>query len=224
MAFDECLTKITFLSRHGNYLVTLSNAFISPHWRQSLLPMGTAEMLEHSPTRLEGDDVRTALTPRGSITYDKAVCLWMELTEMEIPQHPIKLPVTTKAGLGVSIILGKDFIDACFGENNWPPREGGPHVNRAENSFMPYGIDPAARAPEYYYTNSGEGVATATDTYVNWTMSASTTMDYALTAVGTGMGGYDDGTSSRFLVRLNCCMSTKLISSCCGSRNPEWGI
>lgn len=174
----------------------LPNALISPHWRHSFLPTATAEALGHSPSSLEGDDIWTSVTPRGPITYDKAVCSWIELGTMDLPEHLINLPVTNKTGLGVSIILGRDYIEACYGENNWPPREDTQYVTRDASLLMStYGIDLAAsRDHEYYYHDAnGEEVATTMETNVNWNM-AGPGMNYALTAVGTGIDSYD-GTS-----------------------------
>lgn len=154
------------------------------------------------PSRLEGGDIRTSVTPRGTITYDKAVGMWIEVGELGLPTHLIKIPILNKNNLGVTIILGRDYIEACYGENNWPPRQGeededAQYVYPA--TVLPMSTYSMGRASGYgnYYVDDGEGIISPTIDInnVNFTM-ARATRDYDLMAVGAGIVGYD-GTSSR---------------------------
>jgi len=157
--------------------------------------MGAAEALGHSPTRLESWERRTALTPRGLATYEEAVVLWIEPETLGLPEHLIKLPITNENNLGVSIILGRDYIEACYGPNNWPPREDTQYV--APDTMLPpiatYSMDLAASAHGNYYVDEGIGPTIDTNN-VNPAM-ANAGIDYDLLAVGAGIGSYD-GTSS----------------------------
>lgn len=152
------------------------------------------------------------MTPRGLITYDKAVGLWIEVQELGLPRHLIKVPIINKNNLGVAIILGRDYIDACYGEDNWPPTEYTQYVDPTTeyNEYvypdttppMPtYGIGPAASVYGNNHVDSGEGLGPAIDTNnVNYTM-ANAAMDYHLMEVGAGIGsGSYDGTYIRRLV------------------------
>ncbi|KAK3316241.1 hypothetical protein B0H66DRAFT_286852 [Apodospora peruviana] len=121
LAADERLTTLKAVDALGNWIV-FPKAFISPHWPQNFIPAQTAEVLGLSPKKLEGAEIQTRITPRGRIRSTTGVVLSVELEQLNLPRHLLKLPVLETDDLGVSIIIGKPLID-WFYPNNWPPSE-----------------------------------------------------------------------------------------------------
>ncbi|KAK3682565.1 hypothetical protein B0T22DRAFT_288369 [Podospora appendiculata] len=121
LAADEVSTEVTLLTADGDW-VTLPSALISPHYPQCFMPVRTAELLGHRPRDLMGANVETFVTPRGRIQSTRAVVLWFELQQLQLPQSLVPMPVLDGDDPGVSIILGRPFIEWYFGPY-WAPSQ-----------------------------------------------------------------------------------------------------
>ncbi|KAK3332020.1 hypothetical protein B0T19DRAFT_92500 [Cercophora scortea] len=119
LAADEISTDVNLLTAEGVW-VTLPGALISPHYPQCFMPARTAELLGHHPRNLTGANVETFVTPRGRIQSTRAVVLWFELQQLQLPRSLVPMPVLDGDDPGVSIILGRPFIEWYFGPY-WPP-------------------------------------------------------------------------------------------------------
>ncbi|KXX83362.1 hypothetical protein MMYC01_200044 [Madurella mycetomatis] len=96
LALDEHIVNIIFLNSEGNWVI-LPNALISPRYQESFV----AAFIANNIGIVEGlpeTEMRTVLTPRGSMRTARAAWLWFGLQEQQqrvalLPLSLVRLPV-----------------------------------------------------------------------------------------------------------------------------------
>ncbi|KAK4128520.1 hypothetical protein N657DRAFT_26641 [Parathielavia appendiculata] len=114
----ERVMDVSFLMPFGDW-TRLPNALLSSDWTQSGIPAQLAEGLGHDIVPFPA---RRFWTPRGRVTCTRGVRIWVYLHGLPFLPLILFLPVFEAhelGSLGVSIILGKPFLDRCFGDG-WP--------------------------------------------------------------------------------------------------------
>ncbi|KAM7199464.1 hypothetical protein V8F33_004491 [Rhypophila sp. PSN 637] len=184
----EFLIDVTLLAPNGSW-VKVINCLLTPHWKHSFILPETVEAFSYEPTILKDADSRTSVTPRGENRDNRLVGFYMELNEMNIPEHMIVLPIFNKMGLGVSLILGKPFIEAFYGPGNWPPSADTRYVSldRVADSMPIYDMNQAAWHHGLYNDDDGGGIQASMDPNVYLSGVEINAINHDLTAVGAGI-------------------------------------
>ncbi|KAK4043123.1 hypothetical protein C8A01DRAFT_32765 [Parachaetomium inaequale] len=105
-------------------------ALVSTDWSQSGIAAAVAESLGHPIDTLPGGQTNTFQSSRGRITYHRVVLLWFYLSDLDVYPSLVWLPVLEHepySHLGISMVIGRPFIEACFGQA-WPPPPPAHHM------------------------------------------------------------------------------------------------
>ncbi|KAK4460929.1 hypothetical protein QBC42DRAFT_99472 [Cladorrhinum samala] len=109
LASGEILTPLSLMTEDGHW-VNMRNALISPYYNTSGISESAAAMMEYRQQELTGEEVRTFVTPLGTITNRRAVVLWFELSQLPLPPILMRLPLLERVGnLEVDMVLGLPF-------------------------------------------------------------------------------------------------------------------
>jgi hypothetical protein len=107
------LTSLKILTPDGHWLVC-DRALISPFYGASWISEKAVVISETPQQDLAQEEIRTFLTPLGTVTSRRSVVLWFELEQLPLPPTLMRLPVLERAAVGnleVDMILGYPFYE-----------------------------------------------------------------------------------------------------------------